>query len=442
MNLFGFFCNFCNAKQVRFIFFLCIILSIPFSLYAQSSEDTEPPPVKLKLDFPFFDFPYQKDAANTVGNGFFGSYARPSLNQTLAVTTDAYSLFALGMKQWQEKNGGGYFYNAALMGGAFVMGNIFGLWLHEESHRAVLTAHGVDSDITYHFFNYTKPSYASVKEDARMDYGRFARENPSGPIRVSTAGLESQILLVNNLQRNNFFYEQDLFFEFIYWEQIISSHHYIIMDATGNLDAMLENVGITTGGDPTHWASRLFSLDGSDEDSYEADMDKYLKSQMYWHILNYVSPMLFGIRSIKLGDNGLTGNFAMRHLLTPFGTAVSAQVFLKKKSYNMAFAYHSYLNYEHYFPAIEAELIDYPLHFGKFGMYLSPRFIIGMQPKEQKFKTKEADFFGLFGLRVDFMIGKHFFPYIDFTARTDGWAAGDEYLTGNETIKIGVSLRF
>jgi hypothetical protein len=75
-------------------------------------------------------------------------------------------------------------------------------------------------------------------------------------------------------------------------------------------------------------------------------------------------------------------------------------------------------------------------------MFLSPRILIGMQPKDQKFTTSSPAFLGLFGLRVDFMANKNIFPYLDFTAKTNGWVAGNEYLDSNASVKLGLSLRF
>jgi hypothetical protein len=151
---------------------------------------------------------------------------------------------------------------------------------------------------------------------------------------------------------------------------------------------------------------------------------------------------LYGLGNIPLGENGLEGNFALRHYLTSFGSDTSVQIFLKKNPFNMAFTYHSYLNYQNYFPAIEAELVDYPLAIGKFKMFLSPRILIGMQPKDQVFKTGSPEFLGLFGLRVDFMANDYIFPYFDFGIKSQGWVAGNEYLEANASVNLGVSLRF
>jgi hypothetical protein len=151
--------------------------------------------------------------------------------------------------------------------------------------------------------------------------------------------------------------------------------------------------------------------------------------------------MLFFIDRIPLGDTGLYGNFAFRHLLTSFGTDVSLNVFLKKDIYNIIARYHNYLNYEHYFPAIEAELVDFPVSLVRLHLYLSPRVLIGVQPENQGFKTGTPEFIGLAGCRVDFSIGDYFLPYFEVTAKTDGWITGNEFLKKNISIKLGVSTR-
>jgi hypothetical protein len=168
----------------------------------------------------------------------------------------------------------------------------------------------------------------------------------------------------------------------------------------------------------------------------------YLRLQGYLQALNYLSPMMFGVRSIAFGESGVKGNFAMRHFLTSFGYDIAAHIFIKYKQYKIALAYHSYVNHKNYFPALEAELIDYPFAIGPLKMYLAPRALIGMQPRDQEFKTNNPEFFGLLGLRVDFNISEHFLPYFDVYAKTNGWAAGNEYLENNASVKLGVSLRF
>jgi hypothetical protein len=252
------------------------------------------------------------------------------------------------------------------------------------------------------------------------------------------------------MQRNNFFYEQNMFHEFAYWLFAYLTWSYAYTPF------LIDGITMMVGGeeqelatDSLIWAYLLFNPDGMDKETIgmsdlSDDAKTYLESRVWWSLVNIASPMMFGIRSIPLGrDTGFYGNFALRQMYTSFGTDLSVNLYVKKAPFNIAFAYHNYVNYENYFPAVEAELVDYPIQITpKFSLLLSPRVMIGMQPKDQEFKTKEVEFFGLMGARIDFPVSKHFLPYLDFTLKTDGWVAGNEFLEKSVGFKLGVSARF
>jgi hypothetical protein len=465
--------------------FLIILFLMPVYLSAQYAANERLMYPKLKLDLPLIDLPYQIKAMNTVGYGFFSSYANPSMSQSLAVTADMYSGFHFGMKYFYDNSNisemGRYFiYFGAVILGDFILSYLPGGdgWLHEEYHRAVMSRYGINSfnDMNLFPIGAETVSVSNIKD---QDLILLKKESPPDFVRLFAAGIEGEYVLINKLQRNNFFYEQKLPHELLYWLITLNSHLYIHSSSSSD-DVDVETKKMNekektissrdfAGFDMTAWVYDLFRPDepyeargthpsGTGINRYRTTRDltgeelEYLQKQTALHIVNYLSPMLFGIRSFPLDDDGLTGNFTMRHLLTSFGSVVSAQVFLKYQPFNIAFAYHSYLNYEHYFPAIEAELVDYPFYLRKFGVFLSPRIIIGTQPENQKFKTGKHEFLGFFGLRVDFIAGdylrpdfiikKYFLPYIDFSVKTNGWVMGDVYLDSNVSVRIGISARF
>ncbi|GMO41605.1 MAG: hypothetical protein Pg6C_02570 [Treponemataceae bacterium] len=429
----------------------------------------------LKLDLPLFDLPYQIDAMNTVEKGFFSGYANPSMAQSMAVTTDMFSAFHYGMKQFYDtmewdKFVKEFIYHGGVMLGYFILTYLPGGdgWLHEEFHRAVMTRFGVNSFNDMNTFP-IGASMVNVNSIADEDLIRFKAESPADFIRMHEAGIEGQYLLIDRLQRNNFFYDQNFANIYIYLFDTINSHFYVAAsgdpaEVDASTDAMnRQETGISsrdfTGFDMTGWVYDLFRPNdpyqnrgvhpsGTGINRYRKTTDlakeelAYLQQQVYWHFFNYISPMLIGINKIPLGEDGVYGNFAFRHLLTSFGTDVSVNVFFKKPPFNLVFIYHNYLNYKYYFPAIEAELIDFPLSLGQLTLYLSPRLLIGMQPENQVFKTGNPEFLGLAGCRVDFEVTKYFLPYFDISAKTDGWVAGNEFLNGNVSIKAGVSARF
>jgi hypothetical protein len=334
-------------------------------------------------------------------------------------------------------------------------------WLHEEYHRAVLTRFGANSFNGMNLFPIgAEVIYVSDVKDE--DLSRIKKESPPDLVRLFEAGIEGQYLLIERLQRNNFFYNQNFLSEYTYWFNTFNSFYYVWSSsvAQNGIDLDETETGDSrdfAGLDFTAWVYDLFRPDepyedrgvhpsGEGVDRYRTILDltdaelKYLTLQGYLQMINFLSPMMFGIKSLPMGE--FDGNFAMRHYLTSFGMDISAQVYLKKSPFNMIFTYHSYVNYENYFPAIEAELVDYPLALGKLKAYLSPRVLIGMQPKNQVFKTASPEFLGLLGLRADFNVSKHFLPYIDFAVKTNGWVAGNEFLKANASVRLGASFRF
>jgi hypothetical protein len=411
----------------------------------------------LKLDLSLFNIPYQTDAARTLEYGFFESYTHPDMDFSLNVTAGIYSSFHYSMKRLKDKMGIDKHWKKLVCYGGIVAGDflicrapITGsyVWMHESFHRAGFTYAGARSHINYVF-----PAGAYTMADSG------ALKSPASYIRTVSAGMESEYLLQEKLQMNNFFYEQDMFNEFLYWLSNAQAWSYAY------IPFLFEGMTMTVEGkeqevssDSLVWAWYLFHQDevsnwnieageddGEEESLKLSDLEdrerQYLKTRAMLSLLNLASPMMFGIRSIPLGG-GLAGNFAIRHLYTSFGTDLSVNVYLKQRPFNWAFGLHLYQNYDHIFPALEARLVDFPLRFHNWGLYISPRIMIGMQPVNHEFQTRYAEFFGLLGGRVDFAVSKHFLPYVELTAKTDGWVAGNEYLERNISLRLGLSARF
>ena len=447
--------------------FLFFVLIIGVSIFSFSQE-TIPP--LLKIDFPLFDLPYQIDAMNTAGHGFFSSYANPSMAQSLAITSDMISSFHYGMRKFYDLSDMNVilknviFYAGIILGDYLLSLSPFGSisWLHEEYHRAVMSRYGVNSFNTVYVFD---NKVAHVTDE---DLARFKAESPADFIRMHSSGIEGSYLLVDTLQKNNFFYnkKRNFFSELdivpLYLVIHISDHIYVMnpdnLDERSKRETTIAERDFT-GQDPIGWVYDLFRPNepysargihptGTGIDRYRqlddltAQERTYFKKVGYWQFVRYISPMVFGFRSLPLGNTDIRWNFSFSHFLASFGTDLSFKVFLNINKFNFIAAYHNYQNYEHTFPAIEIEMIDYQVQIGNFSMYLSPKIMIGVQPKRQNFFTSEAEFFGLIGTRADFHINKHLFPYLEITAKTNGWVAGNEFLEKNIKLILGVSARF
>jgi hypothetical protein len=434
----------------RFLSSICVLyLSSAAWLAAQSESASSS--VALKLDLPLFSLPYQIETAKIPEYGFFDSYTHPDMTATLAVTSGVYSSFHFGMKKLQDLMGQDAHWKKLVYRGGVVLGDFLlyflpiptgYVWMHESFHRAGFTHMGLRSHINFVF-----PTGAYTMNDSGGNIYKY-----DWP-RTIEAGIESEYLLVEKMQKNNFFYDQGMPNEFLYWLANLQAwlYAYAPFMQTGTT-MTVEGKEQEVSADSLQWAYYLFhpeehiTMDSEDDEviglSDLKDNEKeFLKTRVMLSLLNLASPMMFGVRSIPFRA-GFSGNFALRHFYTSFGTDSSLDVYLKRAPYNFKFVFHNYINYEHYFPALEAEMVDFPVRLGGLNMLLSPRLLIGVQPKDQDFFAADPEFFGLAGLRVDFALSQHFLPYLEFTAKTDGWAAGNEFLEHNISFKAGISARF
>jgi hypothetical protein len=434
-------------KYIALFIIMGWVSSAPLLAQSESGGSLDKP--ALKLDIPLFDLPYQLFAANVFEYGFFESYTHPSMDQALNITNSQFSAFHFGMKQLGDTLGLDRVWKKLLFYGGTGLGDFLiyllpfptgYFWMHESFHVAGFTYTGMRSRLNYDF-----PNGAYAISDSNY------YEHAHDLIRTIAAGMESEYLLVEKMQRNNFFYEQDLLHEFTYWIADLQAFLYAYMSFDSQNPTMtVDGKEEVVSADSLAWAYYLFHPEGK-ADSDEAiglsdltgDEQEFLKTRVLLSLTNFVSPMMLGIRSIRLGkDSGWSGNFALRHWYTSFGTDTALNVYLKKGALNMAFGLHNYLNRDQYFPAIEAELVDFPLRAGRLGVYLSPRVLIGLQPGEHRFSSADPAFMGMLGLRADFVAGKHMLPYVDIMVKTGGWVAGNELLQPGASIKLGVSLRF
>jgi len=236
---------------------------------------------KLKLDFPLIDVPYHKDAMLTTNGGkksvggFFKAYANPSMQQSLAITTDFYSALHYGIKsvfpvEGRKKNGWKRTaYGLALFGIDYAATYAPGGdgWLHEEYHRAVMTGHHINSfnDMNTFPIGSTLVSVNHIKD---ADLIRFKKESPYDFIRMHVAGIEGGSMLIDKLQQNNFFYKQNLPHELLYALINLNNKAYVKASADPK-DVDVESDKMSkqekgmkdrdfTGFDMTGWAYDIF----------------------------------------------------------------------------------------------------------------------------------------------------------------------------------------
>jgi len=465
----------------KFLQILLIIVMFESPINSQTSDSIILQP-ELNVELCIIDFPYFSDAVNTVCEGkpyfggYFAAFANPSMHQSLSLTSSLYSGLHYGINKLFRFNADKsmsfmkkFLYNFTVIGADWLLLSAPGFdgWLHEEYHRAVMTRFQVNSfnDMNLYPLFESAVSVSHVKD---IDLVRLKQESPSDFVRMHVAGIEGEYLLVDDLQKKNFFYDQFLPHEFISLLATINSISYVrICSQAEVIDPETDYYNKTetdveerdfTGFDFLAYTYDLFRPNeayqnrgihplGNGIDRYIKTTDltteelDYLWMQGNLQWLNIVSPMLFGFRQIAFPRFGFYGNFALHHYLTSFGNDISCNVFIKTIKNKFIFSYHHFQNYERSFPAIEMQMIDVYKKIGSYHLIYTPRIILGFQPYHQAFKTLKSDFLGLAECCAE-IVFDHFAPFIELSAKTNCWVAGNEFLSSNFSMRFGLKLRF
>ncbi len=461
--------------------YLLLVLSV-FVLQNSYAQDSVSHTKKIYLNFTVLDIPYLTAAAATVsanGNPQFGDYfkmyANPSMSQSLALSNDLFTATHYGIRQlfrkkktWQKN-----LLSNLICAPIYLLYDYspFGDgWLHEEYHRSMMTLHHLNSFNDMNTFPFGKElvSVNSV-QDAQLA-GMKASSNPDF-VRMMCAGIEGQYHQIHQLQRENFYYHQHLPNFVLYWMSTMNSIFYVNICSdtsfvNSEINYVMQNEGSNvkirdfTGLDFNAWAYDLFRPDevyanrgihpsgvGIKRYIRASDMTAeelaYLAKQGSLQYLNLLSPAMFGFSTIKLKTTekgSYYGNFAVRHLLTSFGTDISTNIMYQSPTRNYFFAYHHYQNYTTALPGIEMEIIDEPIKIKGKTILLSPKVMLWLQPKDQLFKTAQSEFGGLIGVSANYPLSKRIYLNIGISGKTNGWVMGNMYLKSNFSAIAGLRI--
>ncbi|MCS7004587.1 MAG: hypothetical protein NZM38_04595 [Cytophagales bacterium] len=441
--------------------------SLPESTYNSDS-------IKLLIEVPFVDFPYQSIATQTRKN-FIKSYANPSMAQSLGLSAGLYCGVHYGVKQAFKTLKSGFLrkfltYTGVAVADYFLMTLPLGTaWLHEEYHRAVLTRRKINSFNDVYKFNITSPTIA-VSRLKDGDLANLSDNYKADFRRLQTAGIEGEYHLVQRMQKYNFYYSQGLPHQIYYFLVTLNSAWYVSECATPQIDELIDehnqkegsNIEVRdfTGPDFTAWVDALFNPNvpyaargthpsgvGINRYIKYADLAPneraYLKRQGNRQFLNFISPMMIGFNKIKLKSTekgNIYGNFALRHILTPFGEDVCLDLYYQSPSEyakNIFFSIHNYSNYNESFMGLEFGIFRQSI-LKKFE--LDTRLMLWNQPKNQDFYTTEQQTGGLLGLTVFYPVAQKWYPFAEIEGKTKGWVMGNVFLEENLSFRVG--LRF
>lgn len=395
-------------------------------------------------EIPFFEAPFSYTAP----------YVFPGPEQALQISTSAYHW--LHKKLDFSENGEMSFANrmgifAADMAMSWLpLGNS---WLHEEWHRSVMARHKISSYNDVYNFNIGAETIA-VSHVTDADLTRFKAEAPADFVRLQSAGMESQLVQNQLIEKRRVFDGFYVFDEALLLLNYISTVGYVNTCSSDNSTAITNKSNIEdgtdiskrdfTGLDCVGWVYDLFRPDESytargthpsgvginryrklsDLTSTERD---FLGLQSRLSFLNFINPMLFGVSS----------PWALKHYLTSFGYAVDLDVYLKSNGKNVLLQIHDYQNPRRVFLGLSAE-------FWRVGSAIKNlTFTYGIsiweQPEKQRFDDEKGKLGGKILVKSFYRFSPDFEYFASISAKTLGWVAGDLNLDSGLSAVVGIS---
>lgn len=416
--------------------------------------------MRLRFDLPALDV-----RENAVGRFW------PSMQQSMALCKDAYYLvhgafLSFPYPAWVPAWLGDTVDVAALI--AIDMTMVYlppaDGWMHEEWHRAVMSRRGISSynDV------YNIPIGASLINVSHVrdeDLVRLKRNHPAEQVRLSSAGIEGDLTLGLEFDKDRFFFGTRAGTVVTQWLTTLNAIAYMnaaafASDATTEEHNQEEGSNIEirdfTGLDPDGWVYDLFRPDepyeargihpsGVGIDRYRSESDftprerRYLRTQARLSWLNLLNPQLIGLYGFDVGRlNGLpvTVNASAQHMMAPFGYALGLNLFGKVGRYGAFAALRTFVSESQVLPGLGLELVRYPLPW--LDSSVSPRLQLWLQPKAQRFFAGSASPGGALGLRANLPFHAPFEVYLEASAKTAGWIPGNVYLDPTLNLRSGL----
>ena len=421
-------------KRLFYFTAICFLLGLN-SIIAQDEEK-----LKFYIDFPAFEYPYNLDA----------EFPTASMEQSIRLTKSFYFATHFGIEHFGKKRFGRrhkLWSQVIMTVFDFAPIPLSNTWLHEESHRAILSINNIKSR-NAHWSN-------SVKGVDDIDLINFKALRPADITREATAGNEGNLEFVLAIQKDMFYDEVNTWNYGLYWGNYLVNSFYLFGSTRPGSEPLVrfkhsEDSDVhkrdVNGFDPINATYDMFNPfveytergihpSGEGVDRYiefndlSLEAQGFLKNQFALSLLNFVDLNLFGVQQI--GKN-VKYNFSLRHHMTSFGSMVGANIFFKTDNFGGFIHPKVFRNKEN----------------TSFGLDLELRYKMGLlklsawqQPENLLYHDTEQKTGGLIQLSLAPKL-KHFTPYIDLNLKSAGWVPGNPYLDKNFNLRVGLRKAF
>jgi hypothetical protein len=455
------------VKSTSYIKFLITLLTLSSDGFAKDKVENQ----GLEIDLPILDFPFVTKAIKTgqVTNSF-------SMEQSLAITQNFHNInYYFNNKIWKKianpsKSKKAKFWNtvgANLSAGAIdylftYHGVVFSpQWLHEEFHRNGMTIRNIKSyNETYNRF---KGGYAngSISKVSDADLMRFKHEAPDEMVRSFEAGIESEYLLIRNMQKDAFFKKAN--YPNILLTVLLTNHaigyvnQFKHKDYDHSIDLMNKHSKDISdrdfvGWDFTPWVYDLFrpkepyadrgthpsgiGIDRAIKSTKLTNEEyQYLEKMGKMQYLNFLSPFMLGIDRIRLTSR-TEFNFALRHFLTSFGYNLTSDFFIRHNEKNYLISLHRYTNNYGSYPGVAITIPSYRQKWKDKSIELEHGAMLWMQPIN--FYSTSAQTGAQLSTKIHISLNNWLGYYISADGKSRGWVAGNPYLKDNFILRFGL----
>jgi hypothetical protein len=446
----------------------CIAFFIGFTVatLAQTpgKDTTAAIPLSIRLDLTLIDLPF-----NTENHGQWPSMAQ---SRTVAAALNETGCYGIAAVAGRVHNPVARVAAATGLEIVLLFGSTYlpfgNTWLHEEYHRAVLSNQGIGSYDGMYSFDYdiNTVSVTNVADDA---LSRLKAQHPEDLVRSHAAGYEGQVDLADRLLEDGFYNKVPLV-EFPALYALLSNTGYMYYSTTKYADdeIIAFNERETspderdfTGWDYTAWTYDLHRPDelyaargthpsGNGINRYvrwgdlRPDEQKYLRLQTVLSLINFLRPQLYAPDPWRATLHGeridCTGG--LQHDLTPFGYEIGLRLAAAGRTSGMSAAINFFHNERLVLPEIDVRLLDVPVSVSKADLTWSPRLVLWLQPKGQRFQSAEVLPGMLTSQKLGIMINRFFGVFTEVECKTTGWVSGVESIEPAINLRLGSILRF
>lgn len=426
-----------------------LILSL--SLFCGMAAAQEPPP-QTWVDLPLLDVPFNTDSS------YFP--ATFSMRQSMQLSNSYYQ----NIHRWiagdptEDKTNFREFVYLALFDYIGSTTPLSSGWVHEEWHRSVLTRRRIGSFNDMNTFPFGQ-SVIAVSQVDDQDLVNLKRDHPAEQVRLSAAGMESQIQQNLSLQENLFFKKSRSEDRPLYWLNAVGVIGYMSTCASTESDRTTDDENRDdgadiprrdfTGLDCNAWVYDLFRPDepytargvhpsgvGIDRYIRFSDLNEkeqnFLKLQARYSLLNLADPFLIGWNEFHTEIKGrpVRWNAKLNHMLTSFGATIDAHLFLDLEGDQYLVTWHNGMTDTRYMPGLSVKQVDLALNEHWFA---TPALTAWQQPKDQRLEGTSTDILVDASLELAYRSSRWVSYYFGVEAKNKGWVAGNVYLDDNVT---------